>query len=152
MKAKMFRSVDINEVPAELQKQLREVTETISKACASNTTTTHVMNLDMSNAANIDCVMESINNTRLLLSEIDKDLSEVASAITAFRDYVVKEAQKREHEKMLEQAMANREREQSAPVPVSDDDELAGPDVIDESPVSRDFMKKLAEMSNADKG
>lgn len=152
MKAKMIRSVEIDEVPAELQKQLHEVAETINKACTSNTTTAHVMNLDMSNIANIDCVMESIRNTRLLLSEIDKDLGDIASAMTAFGEYVTKEAEKHEQSKLLEQAMINREREQSVPRPTANDDEISGPDNEDGSIVSRDFMKKIAEMSNADKG
>ena len=153
MKAKMFRSVDINKVPAELQEQLREVTETINKACTSNTTTVHVMNLDMNNIANIDCVMESIRNTRLLLSEIDKDLNDIASAMTAFGEYVTKEAEKHEQSKLLEQAMANRQREQSVPRPQAavNDDEISGPDNEDESTISSDFMKKIAEMSNVNK-
>ena len=152
MKAKMFRSVDIEEVPAELQIQLREVTDAIGKACESNTTTTHVMNLDMKIPANIDCVMQSIHNTRLLLSQIDKELTDVANVLTGFLGHVSKEAEKAEKSRLLEQAMQDKQRQQAKPLPVAEDyDEIAGPDV-EESSISKEFMKKIAEMSNVNKG
>ena len=155
MKAKMFRSVEITNVPTELQEQVRQVTNTIGNACESNVTTAHVMNLDMSKVANIDCVLESIHNTRLILAEIDKELGDITNALTGFKDYVSKEAEKNQQKELLEQAMKSQQLQQAAPRPsrsFKNDPELSGPDVINEEPMTKEFIQKLAELSNVNEG
>ena len=53
------------------------------------------------------------------------------------------EAEKAEKSRLLEQAMQDKQRQQAKPLPVAEDyDEIAGPDV-EESSISKEFMKKI---------
>ena len=76
MKAKIFKSVEIADIPMEMQKLLRNLANDITAVIEKNETTIHVMNLDMDKVSNVDCVLESLRNTCLLYtSPSPRDLS-----------------------------------------------------------------------------
>ena len=159
MKAKIFQSVDVADVPAEIQRLLRNLASDIVAVADKNETTVHVMKLDMDKVPNVDCVLESMHNTRLCLADLDKRLADCADTMKAYRQYIAKKAGDDEKKHLLQEAMENQHKQREmnkkplAAVPVHpQDDEISGPDTPERPPITKEMIQKLAGMNNADEG
>jgi hypothetical protein len=159
MKAKIFQSVDVANVPAEIQRLLRNLADDVAALVGKNETTVHVMNLDMRKVSNIDCVLESLHNTRLSLADLDKRLADCNDTMNGYRQYIAKKTEDEEKKHLLHEAIENQHKQKQmnrkplAAVPVhSQDDETAGPDIDERPPITKQMIQKLAGMNNADEG
>ena len=159
MKAKIFQSVDVTDVPAEIQRLLRNLASDIVAVVDKNETTVHVMNLDMDKVSNVDCVLESLHSTRLCLADLDKRLADCSDTMRGYRQYIAKKAEDEEKKHLLQEAIESQHKQKEidkkplAAVPVHpQDEEISGPDTPERPPITKEMIQKLAGMNNVDEG
>ena len=158
MKAKIFHAVDIAEIPKELQKMLKTVEKQLNKTLQSNETSYHVLNLNTDKPQNIDCCIESVNDTRLMLAEIDKALADSVEFLSGFKNYVVQNSQKSK-EDLVKRAVASHKRQMTEAEPVPDPIPVGHENCDtehghshDNTAITKEMLQRLAELKDANKG
>ena len=158
MKAKIFHAVDIAEIPKELQKMLKTVEKQLNETLQSNETSYHVLNLNTDKPQNIDCCIESVNDTRLMLAEIDKALADSVEFLNGFKNYVVQNSQKSK-EDLVKKAVASHKRQiaeeqaVSDPIPAGHENcDTEGGHSHDNAAITKEMLQRLAELKDANKG
>ncbi len=148
MKAKIFNSVDITEVPAKIQEMLDSVGETLKKICKMNATSCHVLNLDMDKSKNVECAVEAITTTKILLAEADQALTDSLDLVSGYRSYVKNKEEEAAKKELLSKALEDQQRQAKIPVKIKDTGTPQSPD----APITKEILEKLAELSNANEG
>ena len=148
MKAKIYNSVEISDVPVKIQEMIQEVGAALCKLCDKNTTSFHVLNLDMEKSKNIQCVAESINSTRLLMKEIDLSLSECLELVNGYEKYIVNKEEEETKKELLSKAFNDQEKQAKVPPPVA----VTGAPEPPVNPITKELLDKIAELSDANEG
>jgi|9_EtaG_2_1085328.scaffolds.fasta_scaffold45188_2 hypothetical protein len=148
MKAKIYNSVEITEVPAKIQERLQETSAALCEVCDMNTTSYHVLNLDMEKSSNVQCVVESITQTRNLMMEADRALSECLELVTGYKNYVTSNEEADAKKELLSKALSDQERQAKVPPPVA----VSGDPEPPVNPITKELLDKIAELSDVNEG
>ncbi len=145
MKAKITYAVDIESVPVKVQSLLKNTITTLKEAIESSETTQHLLNLNMEKSANIDCCLESINNTRLLLASVDSELSNYSDILLGYRNIADKKEEETKQKMILNEML---KKQSPAPPP----QEQSDIELDTEKQLPGDFVRKMMENKNVNEG
>ena len=147
MKARITHAVEIDSVPNEVRKQVECAECAIAHLHEINAAIKFVLSLDMSNEVNVDCVTAALTQLREELSSLDQDVLNNLQIMNGYKKYVASKKEEQERVELLEQALADKNKvqvQQEAEEPVI----APNPD----SSLPSEFVKKMMEMSNDNKG
>ena len=148
MKAKIYNSVEVAEVPAKIQEMLQEIDAVLCNICDKNKTSYHVLNLDMEKSSNVQCVVESIASTRESLMEADRALSECLELVSGYKNYVINNEEQAAKKELLSKALDDQQKQAKAPPPVA----VSGDPEPPVNPITKELLDKIAELNDANEG
>lgn len=154
MKAKMYETLDVKDIPAKMKQLLAAIGEEIDTVKDKNLATYYLLSLSMEREVNVQCCIESIDSVRTLLAEIDAKLAGYSSVLNGFRSFIAEEEEKKQKQALLSEVIEQQSQAATPPAtrpPVS----VVPPKAAEQSQAASlpsEFVKKMMEYKDVNEG